>query len=94
MLKNKNKPITWVFVGDSITHGARHTNGWRSYSEHFAERMRWEMKRYTDTVINTGITNDTIHPNEIGHRAIADEMFRTLGIFDDKSPTCSLPLSK
>jgi lysophospholipase L1-like esterase len=220
MLKNKNKPIIWVFAGDSITHGARHTNGWRSYPEHFSERIRCELERYSDIVINTGITNDTthilintwearvarfkpdvisvmegmndsydgtissvlesmdgrlidkemfaknlheiigrvrqtgaipllhtmntinlateqqrrnlpayveviravartekvilvdnyeywaannnsckclndsIHPNEIGHRAIAGELFRTLAIFDDKSPTCLLPLQK
>jgi lysophospholipase L1-like esterase len=220
MLQNKTRPITWVFVGDSITHGARHTNGSRSYPEHFAERVRCELERYADIVINAGVTNDTtnvllntwearvtrfkpdvvsimegmndscdgavipvlegmdgrlidkkkfannlheiirrvrqigaipllhtmnainpsadlqrknlptyvaviravarnekvilvdnykhwqtntnfckwlndaIHPNEVGHRAIADEMFRALSIFDDKSPTCLLPLQK
>lgn len=211
ILPDKTKPITWVFVGDSITHGACHTHGWRSYPEHFAERIRCESQRYSDVVINNGVTNDTtklllnawkvrvacfkpdvvsimegmndcaislqgaaskedftknlremvsrvrksgaipllqtmntitsdqqrkdlpayvdvirsvarrekailvdnyeywekgkqppsnplkwlndaIHPNELGHRAIAHELFRALDIFDDKSPTCSLPL--
>src|SRR6185369_10691115 len=52
--------LTWVFTGDSITHGALHTLGWRSYPEHFAERVRWELKRMRDVVINTGISGDTI----------------------------------
>ena len=36
MLAGK-EPLTWIFTGDSITHGALHTWGWRSYVEHFAE---------------------------------------------------------
>lgn len=49
---------TWVFTGDSITHGALHTMGWRSYPEHFAERVRWELRRMHDIVINTGISGN------------------------------------
>lgn len=56
----EKEPITWVFTGDSITHGALHTYGWRSYVEHFAERVRWELKRMHDFVINTGISGDTL----------------------------------
>lgn len=59
MLSNLSTSVTWVFTGDSITHGVRHTNGQRNYVEHFAERVRGELKRYTDIVINTGVTNDT-----------------------------------
>jgi lysophospholipase L1-like esterase len=203
---------TWVFTGDSITHGALHTRGWRSYPEHFAERVRWELRRMRDVVINTGISGDrtgglladlqwrvlrfepevvsimlgmndagagktgraifrknlstivakiidagaipllnttntiylknagsrsdlpaydeiirevaagsklalvdhwaywqktkpdqekllawledrSIHPNVYGHRAFAHEIFRVLGIFDSKSPTCALEVS-
>ncbi len=51
-------PIAWVFTGDTGTHGALHTKGWRSYVELFAERVRWEMKRMRDIVINTGISGD------------------------------------
>lgn len=203
-------PITWVFTGDSITHGCFHTHvGYRSYLELFAERLRWEMRRFRDIVINTGISgqttklllpdwnwcvqrfkpdvvsvmlagndclngtpgrhafrdnlrtmvkmirkanaipilhtpnpisiknpdprrtdlpayaeivrevardmdcicvdhyahwlkakpkpddlekwlNDPLHPGVVGHRELAKEMFRTLSIFDDKSPTCKL----
>ena len=51
-------PATWVITGDSITHGALHTLGWRSYPEHFAERVRWELRRVRDIVINTGISGN------------------------------------
>lgn len=53
------RPMTWVFTGDSITHGAVHTKGWRCFAEIFAERVRFEMRRPRDLVINTGISGDT-----------------------------------
>src|SRR6185369_17335796 len=28
------RPATWVFTGDSITHGGRHTDGTRCFVEH------------------------------------------------------------
>jgi acyl-CoA thioesterase-1 len=58
-LLSSKDPIVWLFTGDSITHGAYHTLGWRSYSEHFAERVRYELSRSQDVVINTGISGDT-----------------------------------
>jgi lysophospholipase L1-like esterase len=59
LLKSK-EPLIWIFTGDSITHGALHTFGQRSYVEHFAERVRWELRRMNDVVINTGISGDTM----------------------------------
>jgi lysophospholipase L1-like esterase len=50
------EPIRWVFAGDSITHGAAHTVGWRDYTELFSERVRWELGRMRDIVIKTGIS--------------------------------------
>jgi lysophospholipase L1-like esterase len=52
-------PLKWVFAGDSITHGAKHTFGARSYPEIFGERLRWEMKRMRDVIINTAISGNT-----------------------------------
>jgi lysophospholipase L1-like esterase len=54
----RKEPVTWVFTGDSITHGALHTKGWRSYPEHFGERVRWELKRMRDIVVNTGVSGE------------------------------------
>jgi acyl-CoA thioesterase-1 len=56
---SSSKGVTWLLTGDSITHGAVYTFGWRSYPEHFMERLRWELRRMADTVINTGTSGDT-----------------------------------
>lgn len=50
--------LTWVFTGDSITQGALHTRGGRSYVEHFAERIRHELHRGRDIVINSGVSGE------------------------------------
>jgi lysophospholipase L1-like esterase len=52
-------PMIWLFTGDSITHGVKHTHGERSYPEIAQERIRYEIKRYRDVVINTGISGHT-----------------------------------
>ncbi len=52
------KPLTWIFYGDSITHGSKHTFGWRDYTELFAERVRYELGRTMDVIINTAISGD------------------------------------
>lgn len=53
------EPVVWLFAGDSITQGAKHTHGWRSYPEVFAERIRWELGRPRDVVINMGVSGNT-----------------------------------
>lgn len=52
-------PVTWVLIGDSITQGALHTGGRRSYAEHFAERVRGELGRLGDAVVNTAVSGST-----------------------------------
>ena len=71
-LFEKPDPIIWLLTGDSITHGALHTHGYRSYPEHFAERIRWEMRRVRDVVINTGISGDRVPglANDLEHRVL------------------------
>lgn len=49
-------PLTWVFTGDSITHGAFHTYGQRDYTELVSERLRWELGRSRDCIIKTGVS--------------------------------------
>ena len=53
------RPWNWVFYGDSITHGAAHTHGWRSFPEIFHERVRWELKKSADIVINSAYSGQT-----------------------------------
>jgi len=57
-LINSRKPVKWLFYGDSITHGALHTLGNRDYVELFAERVRFELGRTMDIVINTAISGN------------------------------------
>jgi lysophospholipase L1-like esterase len=58
-LLDSEHPVTWVFVGDRVTLGAQQTHGWRNYVEHFAERVRWELRRFHDVIINTGISGES-----------------------------------
>lgn len=58
-LFKSTEPIKWLFYGDSITHGALHTFGERDYTELFAERVRFELGRTMDVVINTSISGNT-----------------------------------
>ncbi|MGW1188437.1 GDSL-type esterase/lipase family protein [Streptomyces sp. NPDC002559] len=61
VILNSDTPATWVLTGDSITHGALHTDGWRSYPEHWTERVRWELgkPKNRDFVIDTGVSGAT-----------------------------------
>jgi len=52
-------PLTWVFAGDSITQGVKHTHGRRSFVELCAEYIRWEKGRRMDMVINSGVDGST-----------------------------------
>lgn len=58
LLRSK-QPVKWLFDGDSITHGAFHTVGWRDYTELFAERIRYELGRTGDIVIKTAVSGNT-----------------------------------
>ena len=52
-------PLTWVLAGDSITQGVQHTYGARCWAEHLHERVRYELGRARDVVINTGVAGWT-----------------------------------
>ncbi|MFG3039739.1 GDSL-type esterase/lipase family protein [Streptomyces sp. NPDC048330] len=58
---NSDTPAVWLITGDSITHGALWTNGWRSYAEHFQERVRWELgkPKNSDFVVDSGVSGST-----------------------------------
>lgn len=56
---HSEQPIRWLFYGDSITQGALHTFGYRDYTEIFSERVRFEVRRSYDCVINTAISGHT-----------------------------------
>ncbi|MHC0429941.1 SGNH/GDSL hydrolase family protein [Streptomyces sp. O3] len=56
MIRLADGPMTWVVTGDSITQGVLHTHGARSWVEHLHERVRWQLGRLTDVVVNTGVS--------------------------------------
>ena len=58
-LLDRGTPVKWLFYGDSITHGVSHTFGWRDYVELFSERVRGELSRSMDLVINSAISGHT-----------------------------------
>jgi acyl-CoA thioesterase I len=58
-IANPKYSLKWIFTGDSITQGAKHTLGYRCYPEIFSERVRFEMGRYRDIIINTAISGHT-----------------------------------
>ncbi|GAA3116857.1 lysophospholipase L1-like esterase [Kribbella aluminosa] len=53
-------PVTWLFTGDSVTQGSAYLHGHRDYTQLFAERVRVELKRSADAVINTAVGGRTI----------------------------------
>lgn len=55
LLLKEPQPVTWVFTGDSVTQGAHHTYNSRCYPEIISERVRWELRRISDIVINSGV---------------------------------------
>jgi len=59
-LLRAKSPVTWLFTGDNVIQGAGSTEGRRSCVEIFAERVRGELRRAGDVVINTGVSGDTV----------------------------------
>lgn len=59
-------PVTWLFVGDGIAHGGQPATdqpddaNQRVYSEQIAQRVRWELKRFQDSVITNATPDETV----------------------------------
>lgn len=50
----------WMFAGDSITQGARHTHGARDYTQLFAEQLRYAERRHSELVVNAAVDGATL----------------------------------
>lgn len=57
LLESKT-PLTWLFIGDSITHGALHTHGYDSITQNFQKYLDDPngLNRPDDLVINTAVS--------------------------------------
>ncbi len=51
--------LTWLFMGDSITHGAAHTHGYDSVPQLFEKYVKEDLGRTDDIVINTAVSGAT-----------------------------------
>lgn len=97
-LLKAERPLKWLFSGDSITHGAAHTFGGRDYTELFTERLRAEMGRPRDVVIKTAISGHTtqalLEDFDWRHAQFRpDVTFLMIGM-NDCSTTRNVPLPK
>ena len=50
------EPLTWLFLGDSITHGLVHTKGYDSTAQSFEKYIKEDLHRTDDVVVNTGVS--------------------------------------
>ncbi|MGT2827999.1 discoidin domain-containing protein, partial [Streptococcus himalayensis] len=64
------KPLTWLFMGDSITHGALWTKGYDGIAQLFEKYLYTTLGRTADTVVNTAVSGSTVQEtlDEIEHR--------------------------
>lgn len=55
------EPLTWLFMGDSITHAALWTNGYDGIAQSFEKYLKEDLGRTDDIVINTAVSSaDTV----------------------------------
>jgi lysophospholipase L1-like esterase len=58
-LLDGDKPVTWMFAGESSASAADLAQGRRSFTDHFSERIRTELGRMLDVIINTSNSGET-----------------------------------
>jgi acyl-CoA thioesterase-1 len=63
----------WLFGGDSITQGARHTHGARSFVQLFEEELRYRRHRTSELVVNAAVDGSTV---ESGSEALSEWLER------------------
>jgi len=90
--------LRWLFNGDSITHGVRHTNGHRDYTQLFSERLRSDLGRPGDLVINSAASGNTTRDllQTFPHRVEAvrpDVVFLMIGM-NDAAPKKEISLQE
>lgn len=58
-IRLKFTPMRWLFIGDSITHGAQHTRGYDSLPQLWEKYLQEDWNRRWDTVLNTAVSGAT-----------------------------------
>lgn len=95
-LLSRDEPVVWLFAGDSVTAGGRHTAGGRSFGELFNERVRCELGRSRDVVVNTAVggwqVTDVAGDFERSVARFApDVVFIGLGLNDSRHEEAGVP---
>lgn len=93
-----DEPITWSFLGDSVTAASWHTWGGRGFAELLHERLR-EMRRTLDLVINSGVSGWELTDNaqmleRICLQLKPDIVVITTGINDTRQRAEGIPAFK
>ncbi len=58
-LVKEDRPLTWLFMGDSITHGAKWLKGYDSISQSVEKFIKEDLGRSDDIIINTANSGAT-----------------------------------
>jgi len=53
------QPRVWMFLGDETTAWLRHS-GQPGFAEMFRHRLRWELRRFPDLIVNAGVKNASL----------------------------------
>lgn len=61
--EDQDTPLTWLFMGDSITHGAQHTKGYDGIAQLFEKYLKEDLGRVDDVVVNTAVSGATAEPS-------------------------------
>ncbi|MCF2707131.1 SGNH/GDSL hydrolase family protein [Arcanobacterium haemolyticum] len=56
---SQSAPMTWLFIGDSITHAALHTKGYDGHTQFVEKYLKESLGRTLDVVVNTGVSGAT-----------------------------------
>ena len=59
ILASRN-PIRWIFAGDDVVGGSNKLGEDPGFVDMFQERIRWELRRFPDVVVNAGSPHFTI----------------------------------
>lgn len=57
--EDMSEPLTWLFMGDSITHAAAHTHGYDGVAQIFEKYLKEDLGRTDDLVVNTAVSGAT-----------------------------------
>jgi|GEM_PF-827005 len=91
------EPVTWLFAGDSLFSDETGARDWRSVAGHFTNRIRWELRRFPDTVVTTALPGMLMHEllGDLESRCLRfqpDVVFLFVGPLESAAGSSRLPM--